>query len=244
MDDDGLVSDAVILAAGLGSRLGSMTQSMPKCMVEVGGQSILSRAFENLERVGVRRVVIVTGYLHDALEAHTRDLRPTFQIEFVHNADFATTNNIYSLWLAREAIVRDFYLLESDLVFHPSLLTDLPGPSAAAVSPLTEAMDGTVVTADSGGYIKNMYLKADARPAEPLLKTINIYRFSWADWNRILLPRFDEKIARGETNVYYELVFADAVRNGNLRLHAAVFPDEKWCEIDTPEDFARAQQLN
>jgi len=212
-------------------------------MVDVGGRTILSRALENLVAVGVRRAVIVTGYLNDVLEEHARRLQPNLEIEFVHNADYATTNNIYSLWLANDAIHADFFLLESDLLFHRSLLTDLRSPSSAAVSPLTDVMDGTVLTTDSHGVVKNLYLKNDTRPEAPLLKTINIYRFSATDWQQLLAPMFREKIDRGETGVYYELVFAEAVRCGRLRLNATVFSDELWCEIDTPEDYERAQQL-
>lgn len=237
------VTDAVILAAGLGSRLGDMTQALPKCMVEVGGHSMLSRALETLEKIGVRRVVIVTGYLHETLETHARSVGRSLELEFVHSKDYATTNNIYSLWLANESIKNDFFLVESDLLFDSSLLTDLRGPSSAAVSPLNEFMDGTVLTSDADGVVEDFYLKNDSRPDKPLLKTINLYRFSFTDWRNILAPRFKKKIDAGELNVYYELVFAEAVRSGDFDLNADVFSPELWREVDTPEDYLRAQQL-
>ncbi len=229
-----------MLAAGLGSRLGTLTRELPKCMVEVGGRSILSRMIASLEAVGVRRLVIVTGYLHEVLEEYALGLQSNLAIEFVHNVDYASTNNIYSLWLANEAIRSDFYLLESDLLFDERLLTDLRWPSSAAVSPLSDVMDGTVLTANGEGVVQEFYLKQDPRPPEPLLKTINIYRFSLEVWSSILAPLFKDMVSRGETNVYYELVFAEAVRSGRLKLFADVFSDKLWCEVDTPEDYERA----
>ncbi len=103
---------AIILAAGMGSRLGKLTAQIPKCMVPVGGRTIIERALCILKDLGIEETVIITGYKHDVLESFVRQLDAGMPLRFIHNPDYATTNNIVSLWLAQPAIQSDFLLLE------------------------------------------------------------------------------------------------------------------------------------
>jgi choline kinase len=117
---------AIILAAGMGKRLGKYTQDGTKCMVEVNGKSLIERALEGLGRVGIKRVVLVVGYRADRLRAFLDGKFPDMEIVYVDNEIYATTNNIYSLWLAREHLAADdTLLLESDLIFQSEILQRL-----------------------------------------------------------------------------------------------------------------------
>ena len=103
------ITTALLLAAGTGTRLQPLTLDAPKCLTEVGGISILERLVNNLRAQGLRRLIVVLGYLGDCiqefLEQHAHDM----QIDYVLNPDYRTTNNIYSLWLARQQIHEPFF---------------------------------------------------------------------------------------------------------------------------------------
>ncbi len=232
---------AVMLAAGMGTRLGALTADAPKCMVRVGQATILERAVRRLESVGIEELLVVTGYKADVIRGFLDRLDTSMRFAYVNNADFATTNNIYSLWLAADEIRPPFLLLESDIVFSRRMLTDLLPPQAASLSPLQEWMNGTVVTLDGRGMVDAMYLKQDARPDRPLFKTVNMYSFDAATWSEVIRPRLNAAVQGRDTASYYEAVFAQAVRDSDLTMRGAVCPVSDWYEIDTPEDLKQAE---
>jgi choline kinase len=232
---------AVLLAAGMGSRLGAMTAHRPKCMTIVNGRTILERAVEALRAAGIGRIVLVTGYQHQVLADYVNSIATGMEVVFVRNEDYAKTNNIYSLWLAKEAISSDFILLESDILFTGKMISDLYPPCAASVSPFRDWMDGTVVTlAPDRGIVAGMYLKNDPKPDRELYKTVNLYSFSRDAWEQVVWPRLDRAVREGNVGTYYETVFAEALRANQLALRAAVCGEEDWHEIDTAEDLAMA----
>ncbi len=115
---------AIILAAGMGRRLGDYTRDNTKCMVEMGGVKIIDRLLAQLGKLDLKRVVIVTGYKGDNLRSHLRDnYHGPLSLEFVDNPIYDKTNNIYSLSLAKKQLTEDDTLLiESDLVVSDRLL--------------------------------------------------------------------------------------------------------------------------
>lgn len=232
---------AVLLAAGMGSRLGDLTKEQPKCMTRIKGMTILERAMQTLLTVGVRQFVIVTGHKNEVLGNYLRGLHPDLDITFVHNPDYATTNNIYSLWLAANAIRSNFLLIESDIIFTPKMLADLLPPCAASVSPLRDWMNGTVVTIDERRDVDAMYLKNDSRPDREAFKTVNMYSFDLKSWQNVVWPELDRAVRAGDRSSYYEKIFANAVRVGRLSLRAALCSEAEWFEVDTPEDILQAE---
>ena len=109
---------ALILAAGVASRLRPLTNSIPKCMLEVGGISIIERTINNLIACGIDEFIIVTGYYADKLKAFLTDKYPDLDILYPHNPIYDSTNNIYSLWLARDEVANSqILLLDSDIIF-------------------------------------------------------------------------------------------------------------------------------
>jgi choline kinase len=108
----------VILAAGIASRLRPLTDSMPKCLLSIGGETILGRTLNNLSASGIEDVVIVTGYLSTQIRRFVTKKFPELHVMFIQNDVYATTNNMYSLWLAKEEIIReDMILLDIYIIF-------------------------------------------------------------------------------------------------------------------------------
>ena len=142
------VSTAVILAAGSGSRLRPATDAVPKCLSEVNGVPILEQQVRCLRRWGFRRLVIVAGHLESQIHDFLDQTETGLTIDYVVNARYRTTNNIYSLWLAQEEISESFLLLECDLLFKERSLCSMLEPNKVAVSCVQPWMNGTTVDVD------------------------------------------------------------------------------------------------
>lgn len=234
---------AVLLAAGTGSRLGSYTADIPKCMIKVGRYRLLGLLLRNLEAAGVTALVVVTGYQHKVLEHYLGRFETSITVTTIYCPDYATTNNIVSLWRARDGIDSDFLLLESDLILSPQMLMRMSPGNCAAVSPYQNWMNGTVVSVDSEGRVEGMYLRDDPQPDRPMYKTVNLSGVNFQDWKNLIWPALDAKVRAGETGGYYEQVFADKLSEGGLNMRAAIFDSNDWFEVDTPEDLRQAEEL-
>jgi choline kinase len=239
---------AVILVAGQGTRLRPLTDYLPKCLIKVQGKPILQYQLEALCDAGVRRCVVVVGHraaqVRDLFGGRFRDL----SITYVENELFDSTNNIYSLWLARQEITEDMLLLEGDLVFEPELLTDLintPFQNAAVVDRFEPFMNGTVILA-KGDTARAMVLGMDQLKGfdyGPALKTVNIYKFSHQAVSGRLMPALSDYVAQGLTNHYYEMAISSAIVEGTIELNVLRTGLRAWAEIDTREDLADAERM-
>lgn len=236
---------AIILAAGEGKRLRPLTEAVPKCLVRVGDETMLDRILHALGEIGVEEVVVVTGHLHDVLRTHVEGTPRPFNVEYVHNERYDETNNVYSLWLARERLRPPFVLAESDLVFDPVALEPLAVPDRMAVARWTPVMDGTVVEVDPGGIVTRLILKRDQRPDQDLAatwKTVNLYSFSERTWQAAYRPALDKAVAAGELQDYYEASLGELINAGMVTLEAVDFSAERWMEVDDLTDLARAEE--
>ncbi len=239
---DGLITTALLLAAGAGTRLQPLTDNCPKCLTEVRGVPILRRLLACLVEEGFRRLVVIVGYrnaqIRDYLERHASGLI----VDFVDCRKYATTNNIYSLWLAREHMRGPFVLIESDLVFDSRLLGLMRVRDRIAIATLQSQMLGTTVSIDEFGRVTSFRVGADPCAPGLGLKTVNLYSLSTATWREVV-RRLDRRIAAGKVHDYYEVVFAELVAEGWLTLQSVQFDEGRWCEIDTLEDLRAAEQI-
>ena len=235
------VTTALLLAAGTGSRLRPLTLDAPKCLTEVGGEPILGRLVDNLRSQGIKRLVVVTGYLDHCVREFLEENAADFQLDYVFNPVYQTTNNIYSLWLARQMIDEPFILIESDLVFEPSLLDDMMTADKIAVSNILPWMNGTVVELNSQKKVSAFRVSHSIDDARQY-KTVNIYSFSMQGWNKVVV-QLDKYIANELVNEYYETVFTNMVADGSLQLDAVFFDENKWYEIDTLIDLNQAELM-
>jgi len=236
------ITTALLLAAGTGSRLLPLTQDAPKCMTLVSEISILSRLVENLRIQGFTRLVVVTGYLSATIEDFLGTVYNDMSIEYVHSPVYKTTNNIYSLWMARKVITEPFVLIESDLVFDPSLLNEMMYPDRMAVAGIRDWMNGTTVTINEDQKV--MGFNKDTTPLQDDIKfkTVNIYSFSIESW-KIISTRLNDHIKDDKVKGYYETVFSELVHEGKLSLQAVSFDRKAWYEIDTLGDLSEAVKL-
>ncbi|MGY4485452.1 NDP-sugar pyrophosphorylase family protein [Bradyrhizobium sp. LM3.2] len=158
--------NAVILAAGCGSRLRPLTDLRPKSLVEVNGTSILHNALRNLKAVGVEEVTIVVGYRKDAIQYACGSHFGELKIKYVESTVFDRTGSAYSLWLARDALLSgDCFLLEGDVFFEEDALRHLMvcrGTDVAAVVPFDDSMEGSAVLLSQNGFISGFRLKQTA----------------------------------------------------------------------------------
>ena len=236
------VTTALLLAAGTGSRLYPLTRNAPKCLTIVNHISILERLLSNLNQNGFKRLVVVTGYLQNHIKDFLGHQIGNIKIDYIFSPLYRTTNNIYSLWMAREVINEPFLLLESDLVFDGSLLDAMRYPDRIAIAQMQPWMDGTCVTINKSQHVK-AFLAGNADSfGKTKYKTVNIYSISLASWRRIV-KKLDRRISDGKVNDYYETVFAEMTVDGNLSFEVVSFDGKPWYEIDTIKDLARAEKL-
>jgi choline kinase len=233
---------ALLLAAGTGSRLYPLTESEPKCLTKVHGTSILERLVKNLRRNGFKRLVIITGHLDHRIKQVLGNSQGNLKIEYHHSPLYKTTNNIYSLWMARKCMHEPFVIFESDLVFDERLLESMRFPDRIALAQRRSWMDGTCVTLTAGNRVSRFVAGDDDAPDETMYKTVNIYSLSMESW-KVIVQRLDAAIAKGAVNEYYETVFSDLVDEGDLSLKRVSFDKRPWYEIDTIDDLNQAEKL-
>lgn len=236
------VSTALLLAAGTGSRLYPLTKKEPKCLTIVNGKTILERMVSSLNLQGFKRLVIVTGHLEHCIRDYLGDQIGELKIEYIFSPLYKTTNNIYSLWMARYIINESFLLLESDLIFDESLLDDMLYPDSIALAKMQPWMNGTCVTIDQSDNV-NAFLSEDSKVSiKEKYKTVNIYSLSLYSWKKII-KKLDKQISAGNVNSYYETIFADMVSDGSLSFQSVSFDSKPWYEVDTLEDLAEAENI-
>jgi histidinol-phosphate/aromatic aminotransferase/cobyric acid decarboxylase-like protein/choline kinase len=239
----------MILAAGMGKRLGKYTEDGTKCMVRVNGKSLIERALEALIRVGIKRVILVVGYRADRLRAFLEGRYPQIDLVYVTNEIYETTNNIYSLWLAREYLAADdTLLLESDLIFQYQILERLLAdgePNLAVVSKFEAWMDGTVTMVDEERNIVSVIEKRAFKwkRVEQYYKTVNIYKFSREFSTSYYLPFLEAYLTAFGHNRYYEQVLKVLALLEDVRFKALPVSGKRWYEIDDPNDLSVAETI-
>ena len=154
---------AIILAAGMGKRLGELTKENTKCMIRINGTCLIDRLLNQLDSLNLERIILVIGYQGKKLIEHIQSLPVKTPVRYIENPVFDKTNNIYSLYLAKEQLQEtDSLLIESDLIFDNSLFSKIvndPYPNLALVAKYEPWMDGTMVCLNSENYITEFISK-------------------------------------------------------------------------------------
>lgn len=240
---------ALMLAAGMGKRLEKFTQNNTKCMVEVNGKKLIEKTIEILKQNGINKLVIVVGFKKEKLKKYVKDNIRGIEVVFIDNEEYATSNNIYSLYLAKEYLERDdTLLLESDLIYEESLIKTIltnENKNLAAVAKYEKWMDGTVVEIDNDNNIKAFIEKKDLQvdKENEYYKTINIYKLSKEFSQKEFLPFLKTFMDVYGKNEYYELTFKILANLGRTDLKAQIIEGINWYEIDNEQDLNIANQL-
>lgn len=242
---------ALMLAAGKGSRLGRYTKDNTKCMLEVNGKTLLERCIDALKEANINKLVLVLGYKKENVINYIKDkgLDKKIEIEYVFNEDYDITNNIYSLFLAKDIFKReDTILLESDLIYEPSIIKELiesKYDNAAVLAKYEQWMDGTVVTLDSEKNILEFIEKQDFDydKINKYYKTVNIYKFSKEYIEKYYIPFLEAYVKAYGNNCYYELVLKVISGINKSLLKGYVIKNKKWYEIDDCQDLDISELL-
>jgi choline kinase len=235
---------AVILAAGIASRLRPLTDHTPKCLLQVAGKSLLERTIDAVVSNGIRDIVIVTGYLREMLEDFVVRSYPELDITFVHNKDYASTNNIYSLWLTKDAVKNDsLLLLDSDILFDSHIITRLLESGYDSCLALNSHKLGEeeikVIAAPDKKVVE---ISKTCAIDDALGESVGIEKMSPA-FVKALFAEMDAMILKeGLSNVFYELAFERMIRQG-AALYVVDTTSLFSMELDTVEDFEHAKEL-
>ena len=240
---------AIILAAGMGKRLGELTKGNTKCMVEVGGETLIARLLRQLDKQHLSKIVLVVGYKAHELKNYLATIQIQTPVEFVENTVYDQTNNIYSLYLAKDYLVaEDTLLFESDLIMEDAVITKLlqyPYPDLALVDKYESWMDGTVVTIDEENriqrFIPGSQFKYEEIPS--YYKTVNVYKFSQQFSATMYVPFLKAYCTALGKNEYYEQVLRVITMLDNSGMRALPLEGEQWYEIDDIQDLDIAESI-
>lgn len=240
---------AVILAAGMGKRLKELTRNNTKCMVKVNGVTLIDRMLHQIDQQKLSRIVIVVGYEGQKLIDYIGTLNIATPVVFVTNPVYDKTNNIYSLFLAKDYLLQDDTLLfESDLIFEDSVLEVLindPVETLALVDKYESWMDGTCVKLGGDdsidAFISGKNFKFDE--IKDYYKTVNIYKFSKYFSETHYVPFLEAYQAALGKNEYYEQVLRVVTMLGDSGIKAKRLNGQKWYEIDDIQDLDIAESI-
>ena len=252
----------IILAAGMGRRLGKYTEENTKCMLEVNGVRLIDRLLGQLERpfvikgqgdtprkLPLNRVIIVTGYKGDNLKSYLTGKYESLNIEFAENPIYDRTNNIYSLSIVKDKMCEDDTLLfESDLMFSDNMIPMIVNcgyDNAALVAKYETWMDGTMVRLDKDNNIVNFVPRKafDYDDVDEYYKTVNIYRFSREFSTNVYVPFLEAYTKALGNNEYYEQVLRVVTQIEGAEFKAVPIGGEKWYEIDDLQDLDIAETI-
>lgn len=234
-----MVTTAVIMAAGLGSRFGKMTETMPKGFIEVGGKSMVIRSIETLIACGIKRIIIGTGYKKEAYEA----LQSRYpQITCVFSPHYAETNSMYTLWNCREAIGNDdFILLESDIIYSHNAITELQEdkhPDIMLITPVTKFQDQYYVEYDEQGTLTRCSTNKEEIDYKGEL--VGIHKLSSTFYHR-LCEEYKKIVAdKPKLGYEYQLLW---MSQHVCPVYVLNSSDVKWYEIDDEDDLNYADLI-
>lgn len=235
---------AVILAAGVAMRMRPLTNNTPKCLLKLGGKTILERTIANLLANDINDVVIVTGYLQDQIKNFIDFRFPALKLKYIFNDQFDVTNNIYSLWLAKSEVEgNEFILLDSDIIFDSkiiSLLVNSKKENCLALKSVHNLGEEEIkVSLYNDDSIKE--ISKEVNPAEARGESIGIEKFS-GELSSKLFSVLDKMILEeNKANVFYEAAFQKLINDGE-KIFIEDVGGLKCTELDTADDLIKAER--
>ncbi len=232
----------VILAAGMAKRLRPLTDNSPKCLLRVGERCLLQRTVDALIAGGVSELVVVTGYLREMIENFLKEHYPQLKITFINNPDYATTNNIYSLWLAIEIVGgKDFILLDSDILFDPAIVARMLRQESTSLAVNAHELGDEEIKVIVDEAQNVVELSKTCSPTKAIGESVGIEVIK-ADYSAALTDELNTMIRHeGLCDVFYELAFERLVGQGKM-FKAVDTTDLFSIELDTVDDFENAQR--
>ena len=225
--------DALILAAGRGTRMGGIDK--PKCLLDIGGTSIINNQIKNFKNLGINRIFIVTGYNSELIHSHLNG-----DFIFLHNSDYANTNNLHSVWTAKDSLDDDFICVYGDLLFHKEILENC-----------IKNDNDICLVIEKNVRSETMKVKIENNLIVEVNKTISE---DLADGNFIGMAKFKKSVI---SVLFREISLL--VENGNLKsyytsaIESLIKKDKKinfvetnnfpWMDIDEEQELAEAKKI-
>lgn len=240
---------SIILAAGLGSRLGELTKECTKCMVKINGITLIERMLRQLDRYGMDRIIIVTGYKGDILKDYVQNLRINTPVFFVDNSDYRHTNNIYSLWLTREFLEEmDSLVLESDMIFEDRVIEKMlavDNGCGTFVARPRPWMDGSIVKLDKDNNIVYFVDDEEVKRIDPSYyhKIVSIYKFKKRYVSEKYMTYLNEYVKKNKDNNLYESLLKVIDLDVEKKIPAEILDEEQWYEINDIQDMDIAESM-
>lgn len=230
---------ALILAAGLGSRLAPLTDNCPKSLVEVNGKPILFKQIENLHENGITDITIISGYKAEILESRVKEKYP--EISIIRSVDYATTNNMYSAYLARNVMKDEsFLMMNADVFYDSSVLTELlefDYPNAIVTDIGTYNDESMKVIQKDGRLVK---ISKQISEEDALGCSIDVYKFS-PEGGQAFFNKCKEYIEeKKELKMWSEVALNDILDEIAFKACPLL---GRWFEIDNHEDLAKASAI-
>lgn len=242
---------AIILAAGVSKRLRPLTDSTPKCLLNIGDKNLLQRTIENVISNGISDFIFVTGYRENMIKDFVENVFPDINKIFITNTDYENNNNSYSLWMTKDFVKSDILLLDSDIFFDKKIIGELLNSekeNCLAVN-FTDSLDEEqikVILNDDNEILK---IGKEISIRDSAGESIGIERFS-PYFMKGLFAILDRKIMlENNVNEFYEASFQELIDTGKKNSDkrnsiCAVDVSEFRCmEIDTVQDYQNAQRL-
>ena len=227
----------VILAAGMAKRLRPLTDTMPKCLLKVGGRTLLERTVDAMHQAGITEFVVVTGYRGDMIRDFLMTHFQQFSFHFLHNADYEHNNNIYSLWMAGEVVRgKDFLLMDSDILCDPAAVVRIADENTAALAVNRHECgeEEMKVVVDSDMRITE--ISKTCRPEDAMGESVGIEKIT-ADYSEALYKELDQMILEEKLiDIFYERAFERLIPQGHT-FRVVDTSSYFSYEIDTPEDY-------
>ena len=241
---------ALILAAGMGTRLKPLTDTMPKCLTEVHGRTILENALHCLEKNGIQETTLVIGYLGNKVQKVIGNDYGRMKIRYVYNEQYALTNTAYSLFLGLKDLPPDtsLLILEGDVYFENRLLSEFlhdKNLTSTVIQKFNPDLDGSFVELEGKAVID--WVHKNVRPQgftlEDKYKTVNIHKLHASFVKKWLLPVIKEHIKMDGRKKPLEYIFQDIVKNRGGIMQAFETRNLKWFEIDDLKDLQVAERI-
>jgi len=225
---------AVILAAGVGGRLGEHTKEKPKCLLEVGGKPIIKHQIEMLSDHGIGKILLIVGYKENLIREAVGD-----SVDFIVNERYRETNSLYSLSLARDWVEGPFILMNCDILFHPDILDRLLSVKGSALAYDSTSIGGREQTKVALSGNRVLDLGKDLPGAAAKGESLGILKFD-AEGARALFESVEEQLRLGQENSWgIEAIRATCSEVAIAGVNVAGLP---WVEVDFPVDLDKARR--
>ena len=240
------IKNALILAAGLGSRLKPMTYEEPKCFTEVNGKTIIEQTLAALEKKGIKNTVIVVGYLGHIIQNRLGDRYGNMTLSYIESKVYKETNSMYSAWLARHILEKGALLIEGDTVFDEMLiekaLNSDEDKSYWVLDRFRPEYDGSLCIGQPGGRIEDHRIVRGklSEYKDTYFKSTGVLKVT-PEYGKLFSKWLDRYVQENDVKIYYDIVIARHLKDAPL--YILDITETRWFEIDTPEDLVRAEQI-